>query len=168
MKQIIVLFFVTIMISAGLRADALPEYTLKAAYLYNFALLTDWPKEDESTEFNMCFYREDLGNASNALQNKMVGNRKIKVVNVATSEEVKSCQILFIPENEGQNSEKIIRQIVGTPILIVSENKYINDAHIVIVNDGRKLAFDISLKSLKHSSLSLSSQLLKVARKIER
>lgn len=167
MKQIILLFCATIMISAGLRADALPEYTLKAAYLYNFALLTDWPKGEESEDLTMCFYREGLGNASVTLQNKMVGNRKIKVVDVAAAEEVRGCQMLFIPDNEGQNSENVIRQIVGTPVLIVSENKYINDAHITIIREGRKLAFDISLKSLKHSNLSLSSRLLKLARKVE-
>ncbi|MFH0709474.1 MAG: YfiR family protein [Pseudomonadota bacterium] len=167
MKQIIILFYVTIMISAGLRADALPEYTLKAAYLYNFALLTDWPKGEESEDLNICFYREGLGNASVALQNKMVGNRKIKVVDVATAEETKVCHMVFIPENEGRSSENVIRQIVGTPVLIVSENKYINDGHITIIREGRKLAFDVSLKSLKRSNLLLSSRLLKLARKVE-
>jgi hypothetical protein len=167
MKQIIVLFFVAVMLSAGLRADALPEYTLKAAYLYNFALLTDWPKGEESEDLNICFYREGLGNASVALHNKMVGNRKIKVVDITTAEEAKGCQMVFIPENEGQSSENIIRQIVGMPVLIVSENKYINDAHITIIREGHKLAFDVSLKSLKHSNLTLSSRLLKLARKVE-
>ncbi|MDD2830032.1 MAG: YfiR family protein [Sulfuricurvum sp.] len=167
MKQIIVLFFVAVMLSAGLRADALPEYTLKAAYLYNFALLTDWPKEEESTGFNMCFYKENLGSASDALQNKIVGNKKVKVLNVTTAEEAKGCQMLFIPESEGQNGEKMIRQLVKTPVLIVSENASSNDAHIVIIREGRKLAFDISLKALKYSNLLLSSRLLKLARKVE-
>jgi hypothetical protein len=167
MKKIIVLVYVTIMISTGLRADAIPEYMLKAAYLYNFALLTDWPKGEESEDINICFYREGLGNASVALENKMVGNRKIKVVDIVSTEEVRGCQMVFIPENEGQNSEKIIRQIAKTPVLIVSESKYINDAHITIIREGRKLAFDVSLKSLKNSNLSLSSRLLKLARKVE-
>lgn len=167
MKQLITLFFVSIMISTGLRADALPEYTLKAAYLYNFALLTDWPQSEESAEFDMCFYRENLGSASAALQNKMVGNRKIKIVDVTTAEEAKGCQMLFIPESEGQSGEKVIRQLVKVPVLIVSENTNTNDAHIVIIREGRKLAFDISLKTLKHSNLFLSSRLLKLARKVE-
>lgn len=166
MKQI-VLFSLSMIMSLMLRADALPEFTLKAAYLYNFALLTEWPSTKHSNEFDLCFYREDLGSASDALQNKMIGNRKIKVINVATAEEAKGCQMIFISENEGGEGEKLIRHLIGAPILIISENPRINDAHIAIVREGRRLAFDISLKTLKRSDLSLSSRLLKLARKVE-
>lgn len=166
MKQI-TLFFLSIMISVGLHADALPEYTLKAAYLYNFALLTDWPNSDQSSEFDMCFYREDFGSASSALQNKIIRNRKVKVTTVTTSEEAKGCQMIFIRKDDEQNGERLINRLSGIPILIVSETPHMNDAHITIVDEGRKLAFDISLKTLKHSNLSLSSRLLKLARRVE-
>lgn len=166
MKRII-LFYLPIIMSALLRADALPEYTLKAAYLYNFALLTDWPKGEKTAKFDLCFYREDLGSASKALQNKMIGERKINVMTVTTYEEVKGCNMLFIPENEGQNIQKMIRTHAGTSTLIVSENPRFDDAHISIAREGRKLAFDINLKTLKESELSLSSRLLKLARKVE-
>lgn len=166
MKRI-VLLYLSIIMTALLRADALPEYTLKAAYLYNFALLTDWPKGEKSTKFDLCFYREDLGAASKALQNKMIGERKINVITVMTHEEVKGCNMLFIPENEGQSGQKMIRSHAGTSTLIVSENPRFDDAHITIAREGRKLAFDISLKTLKESDLSLSSRLLKLARKVE-
>lgn len=166
MKRIVILHLL-IIISAVLRADALPENTLKAAYLYNFALLTDWPKGEKSTKFDLCFYREDLGSASKALQNKMVDERKINVMTVMSYEEIKGCDMLFIPENEGQSGQKMIRTHAGTSTLIISENPRFDDAHITIAREGRKLAFDISLKTLKESDLSLSSRLLKLARKVE-
>lgn len=157
----------SIIMTIVLRADALPEYTLKAAYLYNFALLTDWPKDEKSNEFGICFYREDFGNASKALENKMIGERKINVMTVMTPEEIKGCDMLYIPDNEGQSGQKTLRHLAGTSILIVSENVHFDNAPIIIAREGRKLVFDIRLGALKGSDLSLSSRLLKLARKVE-
>lgn len=164
MRQIIL--FLIFMVSF-LRADALPEYTIKAAYLYNFALLTDWHNGEASGEFNICFYKEDLGRASNALNNKMLRNQKVKVSTVTTPEAAKGCQMVFIRENEEQSGEKLIQKLSGSSILIVSENPTINDAHITMLRDNHKIAFDINLKSIKVSDLSVSSRLLKLARRVE-
>lgn len=164
MRQIIL--FLIVMINV-LKADPLPEYTLKAAYLYNFALLTDWHNGEASGDFNICFYKEDLGSASNALNNKMLHNQKVKVSTITTSEAAKSCQMVFIRESEEQSGEKLVQKLSGTSILIVSENPKIADAHITMLRDNRKIAFDINLKPMKAADLSVSSRLLKLARRVE-
>lgn len=158
---------ILIAVTTMLRADSLPEYTLKAAYLYNFALLTDWENGEVSDDFNLCFYREDFGVASDTLQNKSLHNKHVKVRNVTTFEEAKECQMLFIRENESTTSKSLIERLKGLPILIVGESQKINDSHITIVQESRKLAFDVSLKSLQNTDLTLSSRLLKLARKVE-
>ncbi|MDD4883988.1 YfiR family protein [Sulfuricurvum sp.] len=150
-----------------LRADALPENTLKAAYLYNFALLTDWPKGDKSENFNLCFFRENLGTASDVLQNKMLHNQKLKVLTVTNAQEAKECKMLFIPESEEQRGEKVIQKLAGTPVLVITENMSFADTHIMIVRDNRKLAFDVNLQTFKNTDLDVSSRLLKLARKVE-
>ncbi|MDD5053605.1 MAG: YfiR family protein [Sulfuricurvum sp.] len=151
----------------SLSADALPEYTLKAAYLYNFALLTDWPNMNKADDFNLCFFREDLGIASNALQNKVLHNQKLKVLTITTSEEAKDCQMLFIPKSEDKRGENIIQKLAGFPILLVTENSTISDAHIMIARDSHKLAFDVNLHTFKNTDLNVSSRLLKLARRVE-
>lgn len=164
MRQITL--FLIFMVSL-LKAEALPEYTIKAAYLYNFALLTDWHNGDPSGDFNICFYKEDMGSASNALNNKMLRNQKVKVSTVSTPEAAKGCQMVFIRESEGQSGEKLIQKLSGSSILIVSESPNVNDSHITMLRDNHKIAFDINLKSIKVSELSVSSRLLKLARKVE-
>lgn len=164
MKQILI--FLILMVNL-LKAEALPEYTLKAAYLYNFALLTDWHNVGTSGDFNICFYKDDFGSASDALNNKVLRNQKVKVSTVATPDAAKGCQIVFIRENEEQSGEKLIQKLAGSSVLIVSENPKLADAHIVMLRDNRKIAFDINLKPIKAADLSVSSRLLKLARKVE-
>lgn len=150
-----------------IRADALPEYTLKAAYLYNFALLTDWHKGESSGDFNICFYKEDFGSASDALNTKILRNQKVKVSRIATLDAAKGCQLVFIRENEEQSGEKLIQKLAGESVLIVSESPNLNDAHITMLRDNRKIAFDINLKPMRAADLSVSSRLLKLARKVQ-
>jgi len=157
--------FLMVVFLQGVRGDELPEYTLKAAYLYNFALLTDWPNEKKSDNFNLCFFRENLGSASDALQNKILHNQKLKVLTITTPEEAKECRMVFFPEE--QRGEKLIQKLAGTSVLVVTENTSVPDAHITIVRKNRKLVFDVSLHALKNSDLDVSSRLLKLARSIE-
>ena len=59
--------------------QAVPEYTMKAAYLYNFALLTTWPVADSAVDkgFNLCFYGQDeFGPALDKLNAKMSTAKK--------------------------------------------------------------------------------------------
>lgn len=167
MRQI---FLLTILIMSVLpvqiRAEALPEYTLKAAYLYNFALLTEWPKNKQSSDFKLCFYRTDFGAASDALKNKTIHDQKVKVLTVTTFEEVKECQMVFIRETEEKSGKKLIHMLSELPILIVSENLKMSDADIVILQENHKLAFNVSLKSIKDTGLEFSSHLLKLAQKV--
>lgn len=153
--------------AVALKAEPMPENTLKAAYLYNFALLTEWPKADATGRFDLCFYREDLGNATQILQDKAIGSQKINVTHISLPDEAKRCHMVFIPENEAGHAEKVARRVNGMPVLIIAENASLDDPHIVIQHEGRKLVFDVRLERAKQSDLLLSSRLLKLARKVE-
>lgn len=166
MRKMMILLGSLSIIFPALLAEALPEYTIKSAYLYNFALLTDWPDRD-SDDFKLCFYKEDLGAASDILKTKTIHEKQVSVTIVASPEEARECQMLFIRESEVQSGGQLIRALSGSPVLIVSETPEIADSHITILQERRKLAFDVSLKSLKKTDLVLSSRLLKLARKVD-
>ncbi len=163
MKQLILCFILLLNL---LKADALPEYTLKTAFLYNFALLTNWPEDEKLDDFNICFYKKDFGESSDILNNKYFKNQKIKVSTISSFDEAKACQIVFIRKNQEEKGKELIQELLGKHVLIVSENKNLIDSHITISEDNHKLAFDVSLKTLKESNLIVSSRLLKLARRI--
>ncbi|WP_263832164.1 YfiR family protein [Sulfurospirillum oryzae] len=169
MKQILT-FIILIMgvCSSILKADALPEYTIKAAYLYNFALLTDWPEEKQKGNFNLCLYGQDaFGAALDALENKKIGEQTIKTIFITSPQEAKKCHIVFIGENEHQKEQKMIEEIAGLPILIVTDNANVKGYHIVILQDNERLSFTINTKALKEANLNLSSRLLNLAKKVK-
>lgn len=168
MKKLLIFLLLQISIFVHIlqAENLLPEYTMKAAYLYNFALLTDWP-EDEENDFTICFYTEDFGEASDALNDKILHNKRTKIKTVTLLEEAKSCQIVFIREGEEHKGVEIVQKLLRLPILVVSESGNLLDSHIRILRENRKLAFDISLNSLKGSDLKVSSRLLKLARNVQ-
>jgi len=147
--------------------DALPEYTLKAAYLYNFALLTNWPNEANEDEFRICFYKQDLGIASDQLNDKKIHNRNVKVYTIKNDKEFKECNMVYVREEEVVGASELIATLKELPILIVSENLKNLHEHITILDQERRLAFDVSLDAMKETKLSVSSHLLKLARSIK-
>lgn len=149
-------------------ADALPEYTLKAAYLYNFALLTNWPDEGSEDEFKMCFYKQDLGLASDQLNEKKIHGKNLKVYTPQSYNEIKECDMVYIRKEEVLGVSKLLEKLNELPILIVSENVKTFHEHITILVQERKLVFDVSLDAMKETKLSVSSHLLKLARNVKK
>ena len=158
---------ITILVQT-LFAQSLPEYSLKSAYLYNFALLTEWVEDEEITHFHLCFYKKDFGTASEVLNGKKIQEKEILTFTIDTLEEAKQCQLVFIREAHKEDTQKIVEALSGKQILIVSENEQTNDAHITILRDDTKLAFTINMQSLQKTELHLSSRLLKLAKKVEK
>ena len=158
---------ITILVQT-LFGEALPEYALKSAYLYNFALLTEWVEVEETTSFNLCFYKKDFGVASDMLNGKKIQDKEIHTSTIDTFEEAQNCQMVFIREGQKGDTQKLVEALSGKQILIVSENEQTNNAHITILRDHTKLAFTINMKSLQKTELHVSSRLLKLAKKVQR
>jgi hypothetical protein len=146
--------------------EALPEYTIKAAYLYNFALLTDWPENKRTGDFNLCLYgKEGFGSAIYALEGKTMGDQIIKISVLLENDDVSNCHIVFLGKTDQQKEQKLLHEITTLPILLVTDNVKMSYYHILIVQENEKLAFTIDTKALKESHLNLSSRLLNLAKK---
>lgn len=149
-----------------LQAKALPEYTIKTAYLYNFASLIEWIPDNKSDEFNICFYKEDFGAASDVLKTKTLHDKKIKISNINSIKEAKECQMVFIRKEESIQEQQLVQTLAQFQILIVTDNEEIENSHITILSEDTKLVFNVNLKHLKNTNLSVSSHLLKLAKRI--
>jgi hypothetical protein len=89
-------------------SDDLPEYRLKAAFLYNFALFTEWPADLGAT-LNLCVYgRDPFGEEIDALQGKPVGARRIVVRRITTIEGLSVCQVVFIVNPSGDAIARVL------------------------------------------------------------
>lgn len=150
-------------------AEALPEYTVKAAYLYNFALLTDWPPKESSNTINMCLYRNhDYGAALEKLRSKNVNNRAIQVIYITEPEETRQCHMLVIGTLERYPMRQLMDAIADLPILTITDNAQLaeSDMMIRILTENQHMIFQVNLGLAKRANINLSSRLLRVANKV--
>ena len=85
----------------SLRQTTSDEYRVKAAFLFHFAQLVEWPAgaftQDEN-DLSVCTIGGDPfeGQLESVLLGKVVGSRTLKVKHLKAGDDAKSCRILFI------------------------------------------------------------------------
>lgn len=157
------------MYASSAYADTVAEYTLKAAFLYNFAAFTTWP--NRSTEnFNLCIYGQDpFGNNLDALMRaKRINEQPINIHRINQLDHLAQCQLVFISRPAIGNITTIIDAISNKPVLTVADSPEAARQGVVInmnvIED--KVTFEANLLMAKKAGLNLSSQLLRLATEI--
>jgi hypothetical protein len=156
------------------QAETRREYLIKAAFLYNFATFVEWPTDaftgaDDPIVF--CIDGDAAFEAANdALTDKSVNDRKIRVVKMKNITQPPLCHILFL---SAQNSSPILnrdRAITAHSTLIVSDRPEIAEiggiVNLVIVDN--KIRFDVNLPAARRARLQISARLLKLARSVSK
>jgi len=147
------------------QAQSVPEYSLKAAVLYNFALFAEWP-DSVGPNVTLCVMGEDpFGAELDALQGEPVGSRSVQVKRLGRTAPVSDCQILFIPQPSMANLAQVLSTIDGLTILTVADTPGAAQKGIGI-NMGlqnARVVFEINLTAVKRSGLTISSKLLRLA-----
>jgi hypothetical protein len=147
--------------------DALPEYTVKAGFLYNFALLTEWPESSIGETFNICLYRSGIfATALEAIQGKRIRKHPITIQNVESPAAMKTCHLLFIAEITRPEMTRVVKEIATRPILTVTDDVILEEegAMILLRPEGDYLVFEIDHAMAQRVNLNISSRLLRLAR----
>ncbi len=149
-------------------SDGLPEYRLKAAFLYNFALFTEWPAEVGNT-LNLCVYGEDpFGPEIDGLEGKLVGERRVVVLRPTSIESLKRCQIVFVDSSAASSLPHVIAALHGAAVLTVADSPGAVDQGAALnmsVVMGRT-TFEANLEAARSAQLVLSSKLLRLATRV--
>jgi hypothetical protein len=150
-------------------ADALPEYRLKAAFLYNFAAFTEWPPE-VGGRLNVCVYGNDpFGPELDSLQGKKVGERSVVVHRRQHVDALSECQVLFLPQGTMDELPRVLDALNGAPVLTVADSAGAALRGIVVnlsVRESR-MTFEVNLKAARAARLQLSAKLLRLASEVE-
>lgn len=148
------------------------EYTIKGAFLYNFAQFVDWPAtafpSDHSPLIIGILGKNPFGSALESLNGQNVKNRQLVVRNLSSVEEARECQLLFIGASERGSLYRILAALQSTPVLTVSDidGFAASGGMIYFLTLDDKVRFEINLKEAQAANLKLSSQLLKLARDV--
>src|SRR5580692_1527286 len=150
------------------RSDDLPEYRLKAAFLYNFALFTEWPVEVGST-LNLCVYGKDpFGAELDALEGKAVGDRRLAVRRISSVEALRACQIVFIAGASGDAISRVLSTLHGTTVLIIADVPGAAKQGVALNMSvmQNKITFEANLAAARAANVKLSSKLLSLATEV--
>jgi hypothetical protein len=150
------------------QSDDLPEYRLKAAFIYNFALFTEWPAGIGST-LTLCVYGPDpFGEEIDALQGKPVGDRRMAVRRVTSVEALSVCQVVFISDPSGDGVSRVLSSLRGATVLTIADApgaaKQGVALNMSVVNN--KITFEANLTAARAANLKLSSKLLSLATEV--
>jgi len=135
--------------------------TLKAAFVYNFALYATWPAPlRDAAEVTVCVPAEStLAPALDALAGKPVDTRKLAVRNVEAYAPGDGCDVRIV---ESDASAPPAERGVLT-ICDCSETPA-RGGIIALVREGTRLRFDVDLAAADAAHITLSSKLLHLAR----
>ena len=149
---------------------ATDEYKVKAAFLFHFAQLVDWPSDafkagDQS--FNLCIFddephRQEL---QSTLEGKPIGARVAHVRLLNQTQPAQGCNILFLGRDESRRQIAVIRNLRGQPVLTVGEaDNFLSEGGIIRLHlEQDKIRFDINVDAAGSSQLKISSRLLLLA-----
>ncbi len=147
------------------RSDTLPEYGLKAGFMYNFTTYTEWPAGVGDT-LNLCVYGQDpFGDYLDDLQGKWVGDRRLKVRRMDELDRLEGCQIVFIARTASDNLAQVLNRLNGKPVLTMADTPSAARRGVVLNMDTRqnRIVFEANLAAARANGLNLSSRLLRLA-----
>ncbi|MEJ6004570.1 YfiR family protein [Paucibacter sp. AS339] len=156
---------------APAQAQPVPEYVMKATYLYNFMVFSEWPSQDLQPPttpregLNLCVFGQDsFGSALSNLEGKNVNGRRLSVLRMNHLPGIKKCHLLFITEREAPNMPSIQSSLGDAPVLTVADSPLASGAAIMLSVDGSRLVFDVNVQRVKKLGINLSSKVLQLAR----
>jgi YfiR/HmsC-like len=151
------------------------EYRVKAAFLFHFAQLAQWPVDASapgSDQMNLCTFGEDPfgGELEKTLDGKMIGSLPIRVRHAKLSADVRGCQILFIAKGERKRLPALLQSVAHEPVLTVGEtDDFIRQGGMILLSvENDRIRFEINLATAEQAGLKMSAKLLVLAKTVIR
>lgn len=151
--------------------QAVSEYKVKAAFLFNFAKFVEWPerhRDTQSVTIGVVGFDPFGESLDQVVRDKMVGSKRIAIRRFARLEQMEPCDILFISPSESSRLDEILKALDGTATLTVGEDEeFVRKGGIIrFFTQESKVRFEINLNAAEFEGLRLSSRLLQVARTV--
>ncbi|MBI4523505.1 MAG: YfiR family protein [Deltaproteobacteria bacterium] len=171
-RLMLVWLLVTVLLeAAGATEIELPEYRVKAAFLYNFAKFVDWPSKAFSNPraaFGFCVLGEDPfgSDLEDVVKGKTVNERESALKRIRGLQGLDGCHIVFVSPSEQERYAQILRSLRNAPVLTVGETAEFTKMGGIIsfYLDGDRIRLEINIDAGERAGLKISSRLLKLAR----
>jgi hypothetical protein len=171
-----VLLYAVLHILAPMSAWSQPpsdEDHMKAAFLFHFTQLVEWPADAFDRGGNslfLCTLEDDAlyDELENTIEGKQTGSRTIRIRHIHFFQATRGCNMLFISKRESKGLS--LATFRNLPILTVGEaDEFLSSGGMIRLHLAEdKIRFDINLEAADQSHLKISSRLLLLATSVSR
>lgn len=174
------LFLLTLILSilqllspeAANSAPASTEYKIKAAMSVKFTEYVRWPHSFEGrNDFIMCFAGTDnFGDSLDALKQQKIKGKTLKIRRGVVNKDIASCDLLYVGETSDVRVSQMIDIAKDKAVLTIGEtdNFLKKGGMIELFIFQSKVNFKVNLPSAKTANISISSDLLSLAKEVIR
>jgi hypothetical protein len=147
------------------------EYRVKAAFLFHFAQLIDWPVgTGTNNSLFLCTLGDDpfQGALEASIAGKVIDTRILRVLHLKQPDEMHTCQILFLGNQQSKRIPALLATLRNTPVLTVGETAgFLESGGMVrFLLQDNKVRFGINRTAAESAGLKISSRLLVLAQTV--
>lgn len=148
------------------------EQLIRAAYIYNFALYTEWPEDklqESKYAVRVCTISNDnLGDAIDSIRKKTIHNIPVQLLRNVSVESASDCHVIYVSEVATETMVKLNKVAIQHHILLITEHSpnIPLKGMITLQVENNRLVFDVDYTYAKMANLNFSSRLLSLAREV--
>jgi len=148
------------------------EDQIKAAYLFNFAKLAEWPRTalpDGPSPLVIGVSGADeefLDVLKAVVAGKIIGTHLLVVTPVTSENNMRACQIVFFRASERKHTQAAIEGLAHADVLLVGEDEsFLRQGGMInLVRDHGSVRFEVNPDALDRSEIHFSSKILALAK----
>jgi hypothetical protein len=156
--------------SMAAQVPPVPEYQVKATFLFQFTQFVDWPQEafpaGQTSLVIGILGQDPFGTfLDQIVRDEKVNRRPLVIQRYRRLEDVKNCQVLFVSRSEAGRLREIVAAFKGRSTLMVGDEDGFADRGGIIqfVTQGNRIRLRINLEAAKAARLTISSKILRPA-----
>jgi YfiR/HmsC-like len=152
------------------QSSAIPEYRVKATFLFQFTQFVDWPRDAFSspqTPLVIGIFGEDPFGSflDDTVRDEKANGHPLAVERYRKLDDINNCHVLFVSRSEATRITDIVAALKGRRTLVVGDINGFADrgGMIQFVTEENKIHLRINLAATKAANLTISSKLLRPA-----
>lgn len=157
---------------SGLPQPAPTEYQVKAAFLYNFVKFVEWPAPalPLNSPVSLCVLGPDPfgGDLESTVEGRVLNGQPLRIRRSERLEDLAACHVLFISSSERAGLASVLAALKEASVLTVGETDGFatQGGMIRLTLEENKVRFEINVHAAERARLRISSQLLRLAKRL--
>lgn len=150
------------------KADAQLE-RYQSTFIYNFTRLVQWPNLQNELVFKIGVLGHNhpiISELQASASERNVGGRPIEIVALSANDDLTSCHILFVPNNQLSVLRRSASALNNSPVLVITEShgRMPAEASINLYVENERMVYQLDEEGTRSRNLTLSRQIVNFAR----